>query len=616
MWAFRFDSAGIFLGPQMNSTERGITAHAVAMKSVARSAAFTLTAITVIAGGAFSAIPASATTPATSVVADGKKPSGDKKPSGENKPEDERKDADGPHADPNRKPAPLSVKQVGNVTVRDFDLGNLEIGPEKNKKSFITPVRGIFVAPSKAKNAPLVLMGHLRSPSCTGEIFAHPCPKGTTEMRYDRGMTYWAQALAEKGYAVIVPDLNPVFINKDQDGYDQRKAWLRVMERARDEVLAADAGKKSIFGQGLKDSIDQAHTALVAHSRSGSYIADAQKAWAKSVAPLRSVMAYAPSPNDGKVDFDFEAPVDPNIPYFSVNGDEDGDVNLMDPKWLTEHVGQKRTASALSAVVPGYGHNYINREFSSRKIDDRKNKDKSLPDAKAHEKLMIEASAMWLDSTLRGKSGQMPLKAGEQPPATIAGVPTSWLMVTNAPKYSFLSGASGSAKALGNGTALACHNYPTVVPPFARAKDACPDIEDGVLENNSRLTRVKLTPAGGARFTIPAAGSKGEPTGVSDVAIHLSPSGSRKDKEKGTAIHVTVRLGNGKVFETDIPATHYALKDRKGKQTNGVYTIKTVRVKLPDWVKDQKITAVDITGGLKNVKGGSVDVRAIDLVHR
>ena len=114
---------------------------------------------------------------------------------------------DGPHSPLRRKIAAPKVTRLPGVRVADVDFGDVELG--RRKGQFRAPMRGVLVVPEKGRRAPLVVVSHLRMPGCTGDILAYPCPRGSKELRQDRGMTYLGEDLARKGYAVLIPDLAP-----------------------------------------------------------------------------------------------------------------------------------------------------------------------------------------------------------------------------------------------------------------------------------------------------------------------------------------------------------------------------------------------------------------------
>ncbi len=119
-------------------------------------------------------------------------------------------ESDGPHASASRVAAPVAVRTAEGARVSDVDLGTWDI---TGSGKFRTPVRGLVVVPAQASGpVPVLVLAHLRSAGCSSDQLEHPCSSGLTEVRLDRGMEWLATRLAARGWAVVVPDLAPVYI--------------------------------------------------------------------------------------------------------------------------------------------------------------------------------------------------------------------------------------------------------------------------------------------------------------------------------------------------------------------------------------------------------------------
>lgn len=152
----------------------------------------------------------------------------------------------------------------------------------------------MLVVPDRARKAPLVVVSHLRMPGCTGDVLAYPCPRGTRELRLDRGMTYLGVDLARQGYAVLNPDLSPLWIAPETaTPYDQIAGWQKIVGGLRDRVAAAGRGRGG-FGVNLTGRVDASRSALVVHSRSSYVVGPAVRAWRRT-SPVVSVFAYGPA---------------------------------------------------------------------------------------------------------------------------------------------------------------------------------------------------------------------------------------------------------------------------------------------------------------------------------
>lgn len=511
--------------------------------------------------------------------------------------------ADGPHAPAGRQVAAPRTTHTAGVVVHDVDLGDAVIGPRARPNAFRAPVRGLLVTPAKpAVHAPLVVFSHLRSPGCTDDSSAYPCPRGAAEVRYDRGMSYLAEALAARGYAVLVPDLAPVWVGQHLDGdYDQRAAWLTVTGRLRDEVVRASSGQRTVFGAGMAGMVDGRRTTLVVHSRSAEVMTTAVAAWARSSTPIASVMAYGGylTPPDGDDD-PFRPPVPPQVPFLAVDGTADRDVEYSTPTWLAEHVGQRRSAPALGVLLPGFGHDAVNRALSSRGIDDRPEQ-AGLPDARAHERMLVSVTTQWLEQTIRHRPGTMPLRSASVLPATLAGQPARWLVVPAGRRAVWLAGTSPAPTTTSARAVPVCRPWPAMDPTPHRRRCAEPDA--GVLWLNSTVTRVRLGDGTGARFPV-ALAHPGR------LEVDLTPSGDRADSRATTPLRIAVVLADGRRVVLPVDARSAALRNLATADANGEYTVATLRIALPDAVRRGRVTAVHLLGG---PTGGTVDVRAVSL---
>ncbi|STD10386.1 Alpha/beta hydrolase family [Dermatophilus congolensis] len=265
-------------------------------------------------------------------------------------------------------------------------------------------------------------------PGCANKALTYPCPKGIQEIRYDRGMAWLGEALAARGYSMLIPDLAPIYSPQDTEKpYDQKAAWLRTTEMLRAHMLSANAGKRSAWGTGLTGMIDGRDTTLMVHSRSAYMVNTTVNAWRKSPTPIKQILAYGAWQNTPSTD-EPPVPFPADIPFLDIAGTADGDVDHDGSQWMTELIGQRRTAPAFHVEVTDYGHSYINRELSRRHLDDRNGVDNG-PTAADHEKLLLAATRGWLDQTVRDKH-VFPMKATEPLPNGLIGIPARYLVAT------------------------------------------------------------------------------------------------------------------------------------------------------------------------------------------
>lgn len=509
----------------------------------------------------------------------------------------------GPHSPLRRKAAKPKVTRLKGAVIADVDFGDVELG--RRKGQFRAPMRGVLVVPEKGRRAPLVVMSHLRMPGCTANVLAYPCPKGTKELRLDRGMTYLGVDLARRGYAVLIPDLAPLWIGDETSApYDQIAGWHQIVGGLRDRVAAAIRGRGG-FGLTLTGRIDAGRSALVVHSRSAYIVNPAVRAWRRT-SPVASVFAYGPAATA-----DDPAPAD--VPYLVALGSSDDDVATTPADWVGRYLGVSRRSALALATVPGLGHSYVNRTLSAAKLDDRKDCDTVCPSARAHETFLQHAVGQWLAATyptVRGEVGvigTLPLLPQTPLPATLGGRQVQWLAVTNSPRvrvaYDGVSGTRG-VRMIGGGSMTACRYYEAMDP--SQARDRCPDTELGVVNSLSRVLQVRLTPTGGVDLlTRPIRGAR-------ELVLTLNPSGSRPDRKPGTSLRVTVRASSGARQVIDLSRLSEALRDRRTAAQDGAYTPTTVRLPITDArVRASDVVGVELTGrdGI-----GRIDLRRVELV--
>ncbi|WP_116112071.1 hypothetical protein [Austwickia chelonae] len=506
---------------------------------------------------------------------------------------------DGPHSPQNRPRAETKLTTADGVHLSDVDLGDVEIG--KKAGEFRSPVRGLLAVPVEtAEPAPLVVLSHLRNPNCADGTHAFPC-QGDKENRFDRGMAYLATDLAKKGYAVVVPDLGPLFMPRSlTEPYDQAEGWTKVVGNFLEKVRSATTNEEKTFGVALKGKIDSAKAALIAHSRSGQIADQIVSAWAKGPTKITSVLAYGPSyavENKDKV-----TPMVPDIPYLALLGDKDKDVSYQAVNWLSHHLGSTRTQPALVGLLPGYGHNYVNRTLSAKGTDDRTECDKGCPDAAAHEKLLADAATRWLTSLREKADAEIPFAATAGLPEKLGDVPVSWLAHTNSPQRRVIFDATGRSSGQGEHQLKSCTFYHPQNPE--KHPDRCVEPEDGVVRALGAVAPVKLTADAGAAIT-----TKVER--ASHIALTLAPYGDRADKKKGTPLTVRLTTQDGTTSALLIPADHPSLVNRAAPGENGSYSLSTIRIPLPPRATGQTITKVELIG---DSSGGMVALRQIDLI--
>ena len=512
--------------------------------------------------------------------------------------------SEGPHADAHRKLAATTTTREDGVIVKDVDLGNITLG---NRGQFRAPVRGVVVAPDKANaHAPLVMFAHQRYTDCVDDSVHFPCA-GSQQLRLDRGMIYWAKAMAKQGYAVIIPDLGPLYGPADPKApYSQAQAYAKTVEQLRAAVKSANAGGKTRLGDGLKGKVDTRSMAVIGHSRAGELTTLAVPMWQKAGIRITSVMMYGGYylTTHG----DVMDPMIGDVPYFGLMGSYDEDVKFASREWLTAHIEASRKSTAIVGVVPGFGHTYINRELSKRHIDDRRGCDLiACPGPAAHEDLFLRASSAWLNATVKHERSSLPMSATAMLGHKLASTTVSWLAVTPGRRTTaYLAHQTGTLQPLGKGASVKACVYPDPMIPVPSKFDcALPDAAT-IANAQSFIAQTKMAPGVGVRL-------RTNVSRATTLALHLAPSDDRTDHRPGSPLAVKVRTSSGRSVTLKVPASDPAVQNRATADMAGTYAISTVRLRLPSWVAATRVTGVDITG---DGVASKVDIRAIDFAQK
>ncbi|MDO4240800.1 hypothetical protein [Micrococcus sp.] len=548
-------------------------------------------------------------------------------------------EAAGPHAPADRAIAPVESVVADGVRTTQFDLGNLELPrTDGEPEPYATPVRGSLITPEDGtQNAPLIVVGHLRMPGCVAEDqepeFAYPCPDGTKELRYDRGMEYFGQAMAERGYAVLIPDFSPLYIERVEETYDQQRGWSAILDRIRPELDAAAAGQENALGVDLTGRLDLTRMGYVGHSRSGAAPALISDGGARDGLPIASILTYGAAPQvPDEPDGPWGPPPAPEVPTLSLVSLDDGDIDLAPALLGAAHLAQSRTEPALVGMVTGLGHAYINRALSAEGLDDRyrcltdpndpaRQQVGECPGPAEHEAFLVSTAEQWFAATLgsptttpedagRGAAG-FPLDGLDALPPTLSGRPVDWLAVpgadvqrtvlADAERASGLD-ASGAVvdpeaarvRVVGDGATLRRCFFLDPMNP-TRDPRRCPE-PDTATQANPDLQFLARLPAGGALVV-----DVGRPADA--FALHLAPFDA--GEAMGTTLDVRVEavLADGTVVQLpwDASARH-ALRNRAEGEVSHSILSTTVRVAMP-----QELRAAQVAE-LRLVSDGGADV--------
>lgn len=248
------------------------------------------------------------------------------------------------------------------ATVRDYDLGVVEIPDDGPKGPLPVRLWGALGVPSGPGPHPLVIVAHGRhGDNCPdapgGGPFDFVWPCWGREQRNDLGMRHIVAALASRGVAAIAPDLNAAYtIGWGPD--DDRRRWPRVLNRTIAELTQSVAAGDMRFEVRVKDRIALGRRGILGHSRSGHH----------AVRQARSGGVYD--------SLFLLAPVHLGVPLADrpaavVAAACDGDVPGQARRYMRD---ARRDASRRRPVflidLEGANHNYFNRTLSGLRRDD------------------------------------------------------------------------------------------------------------------------------------------------------------------------------------------------------------------------------------------------------
>lgn len=496
--------------------------------------------------------------------------------------------SDGPHASADRVVAPTEEVVADGVRVLRFDFGNLDLTDMPGE--FVTPLRGSLVTPEGPGPHPLVVINHLRSFGCTGEVFTYPCPDGSQEIRLDQGMEYLGIALAKQGRAVLIPDLSPTLLAASATSdYPMGPAVAKVLTAQRDRLLGE-----------ANAAISAGPAALITHSRSGLFAPDLIDAWRESSTPITSLLAVAPAYDLGGP----WTPAPPDIPYLGLYGRLDDDVPHQVATYLTYHLGAARQAPALAVQAPGYGHMFFNSAL--RDDDDRKACDEGdCATGEQHEALLIKAARDWIDAVPSGQGDdRVPRAADAVLPTTLWGEAVMFVALTPGEHLSLLAGteAEASAMTVTRGTSEVCRVIDPANPQ--PPPDQCPEPrEASVLTQDIPLRRISLEADGALTYQLPATLG---PTAA--IALHVSPV---DDQPGGHPLRLTLSDAAGAHCSIDLPGDHPALANRATASENASFVVGTIRTPVCAGVAAGQLSSVSIgapTGSLELL------VRGVDMI--
>lgn len=484
-----------------------------------------------------------------------------------------------------------------NDTLATDDITHFQVSfGDISDQGHTATVQGHILLPVRHDSpAPLIIISHLRAPTCQDGSFDYPCADNLPPHRYDDGMVYLGERLAKQGYAVIIPDLSRIFIGDDiKEPYDQTQLWQMSITRFVDSLKADSDFAQQTFGT-HKPNVDLDRIGLFVHSRSALMVATAHQMFGSR---LKGVLAYGPSYDTYDLAEISPKPVD--VPYLAVVGSGDVDVGASANLWLGVHADQPYRQPISVVELPNFGHMYINRTTSRASIDDRIGCDvMDCPNATAHEQLIGDVATDWFALTLQQQPSTLPTSAHHTLPKTVANYPARWLALTPQRKahigvddfYHTDPNAKDGKNSKGTPIKACTHSDPMNPTPNP---SACPEPKLGIVQTLAPVIHAKDAHAD---------------TSVQDahgLSLHLSPTGSEQGVS-GTAVQLTLHMANQKSHHISIPATEPALASRLSTHDNGIYRIGTVRIALPRHITDGTITGISIHADR------AVEIRGVDF---
>ena len=167
----------------------------------------------------------------------------------------------------------LPASAMAQSSVESYDLGEVTIvqqsaTPDSRFVEMPVALRGVLGVPGGDGPFPVALFIHGSYAFCTSpnpvddEVDIYPCPP-EGDLRQYEGFTYLAEALAERGYLAVIPDLSAEFNNGF--GFSPfAERTTQIIEAHLDAVAAAEGFESDIAGKP-----DLSRLVVAGHSRGG-----------------------------------------------------------------------------------------------------------------------------------------------------------------------------------------------------------------------------------------------------------------------------------------------------------------------------------------------------------
>ncbi|MGB3135250.1 MAG: hypothetical protein WBG38_19715 [Nodosilinea sp.] len=342
--------------------------------------------------------------------------------------------------------------------VQSYDLGTIALSqPELDGADMPLALTGAIALPPGSASVPWVIVLHGRHAGC------HFRPEGTSqwpcdpEPRFDLGFAYLAQAMAEAGYGVLIPNLNAAFSETygataatRNELADQRSGHIINAHLTR--LAQAHRGNDPGFGLPLTGRVDPARLAMVGHSMGGGAaalstlqrVSDQDSVAAAAGFGSPSALVLVSPTRSYPIARRPDAYQLPDVPTAVIAGGCDRDIFDLSSLYYVETARQQtRTTAVLGILLPGANHNYFNAAVAE---DDYYRKANNAPlcnpqrsrdrlSRVAQENFLAQytqafLNAVWLGSEQATALAEVGMAANRAAPARLFGLPVLTTLVS------------------------------------------------------------------------------------------------------------------------------------------------------------------------------------------
>jgi len=275
---------------------------------------------------------------------------------------------------------PSAAPLASFPALQSYDLGPATLtqpGLPPPWQTMPVTLTGTLARPEGNGPFPVVLLLHGRHPGChfidASSPSPWPCPPGT-ETRFDQGLAYLAQALAEAGYAVLAPNLNAAYANAYGANARNRSVLAdqrsgQILQAHLDYWASAQPGAAASLTPSSRPALDLGRLAMVGHSMGGGVAVALAQQWnqtqpdlpAPAWGPVEALLLISPTPSRSM----HTAPAAyrlPDVPTTVVAGGCDRDIYDLSSLYYfeTAQLDPHRQTLATAVLLLGANHNFFN----------------------------------------------------------------------------------------------------------------------------------------------------------------------------------------------------------------------------------------------------------------